>query len=182
MMWPVRLAWWVVNMAVGVALSLLGVVVVGYLAVAHAWEQQANPRSQETGALLWQFRPRWAWLWSNDELGIAYPGRPLTAWNVFVWTAWRNRVSNLRFVRPWYCRVDVTRLRSAGTLPRDPYHTLGPGWAIVWQGVYAGVWIRGWTRQFRIGFTLIPADADALNPNDLRQMYAPFSFEPKQSV
>lgn len=47
--------------------------------------------------LRWKW-PKITWLFANDDDGIAYPGRPVTRWNVFVWTAFRNPVANLRHV------------------------------------------------------------------------------------
>lgn len=57
-----------------------------------------------SGEQLWHW-PHWAWLWDNDENGVdpnwfkdAHPKWPV-AWREFVWTALRNPVNNLRYVR-----------------------------------------------------------------------------------
>ena len=176
----VGVLWWLVNAVVSVALGILGVPIVAALCAAKAWTRRTNPLSQVPGAALWQFSPAWAWLWSNEEIGIYTGTGAPTFGAVFAWTAWRNKVSNLRFVRPWYCRVNPPRVASFGNslniylAPRGGTQTL---WSLTWQGIYAGLWIRWTSWQFRVGFTLVPADADGLNPIDLRQMYCPFSIE-----
>ena len=177
--------WWLVQLVVGLVLGyLVGVPVVAWLAYTRAWGLRPSPWSQVAGALLWEFAPRWAYLWSNEELGIYIGAGQPTFREVFYWAGWRNKVSNLRLIRPFYVRVDPARVRSIGNcrniyVATDRYgETL---WSFAWQGLYSGLWIRWPTFSFRIGFTLVPADADGYDPVNFRQSHCPFSLELKRN-
>jgi hypothetical protein len=60
-------------------------------------------KSRTTGLPIMSF-PKWAWVWSNDEDGVYPPWyhRVNPSWSysrtIFVWTALRNPVNNLRYV------------------------------------------------------------------------------------
>lgn len=45
--------------------------------------------------------PRWAWLWDNEEDGVApeWYNPEFSRWKIFVWTALRNSCANFRYVR-----------------------------------------------------------------------------------
>lgn len=91
--WPARYAalFASIQCAAGFAspLWLAGLPVCAFLALVGA-------STFDQKSLLYHW-PRWAWVWSNDEDGIAGHG-PLTRWHAFVWTALRNSVSNFRFI------------------------------------------------------------------------------------
>lgn len=65
-----------------------GLVIVGVLAVLRAWKLSGDGK--------WHW-PLWAWIWDNEEDGIAGPGVRPTVWRAFYWSALRNNVNNLRY-------------------------------------------------------------------------------------
>lgn len=77
---------------VSLALMIVGLPVVGVLTAFGLMYITTGPP---------QF-PRWAWIWANDEDGVEGPpwfNPTHSRWKAFVWSALRNPVSNLRFVR-----------------------------------------------------------------------------------
>ena len=72
-------------------LTVVGVPVVAYLAYACRWELNVT-------AGRWDWAPRWAWVWGNDEDGSAGRGLVPSSWRAFKWSALRNPANNLRFI------------------------------------------------------------------------------------
>lgn len=75
------------------ALSIIGVPICAVLSAFDCVEVVRSPITQKVIGV-W---PKLFWLWSNDEDGVDPPGYG-TRWKMFVWTALRNSVNNLRFV------------------------------------------------------------------------------------
>lgn len=75
---------------VSLALSFVGLFVVGFLAYFYAWTQIDGK---------FQWRGGYAtWIFGNLEDGIVGPGIGLNRWNAYKWSALRNPCNNLRFV------------------------------------------------------------------------------------
>jgi len=160
-------------------LSLLGLPIVGILALNHEWTKTKSVLGKD----IWTW-PKPFWLWSNDEDGVD-PAAVPTAAGAFKWSAMRNKVSNLRFVKPFYLEIDRAKLQGKGNnrnlyLP-IPASATGTQWSFAWQGVYAGYWVV-WSNgmQFRIGWDVVPADADPVTYDkalNLRLTYCPWTLQ-----
>jgi len=179
---PAALIWgllWAAHATLSYIGALIGLPLVGALSVFSAWERQV---SRANGRTLWQWRPIWAYPWSNLEDGV-YPGSVPTAWEAFKWSGLRNKVSNLRFTSMLGFTVRPERVGYVGNdrnlymrLPNDSRPVL---WSLTWQDLYAGLWLvfPGIKRQLRIGWTLIPDDARGFDPRDLRQRFCGFTLQ-----
>ena len=188
--WPACAVWcllWLAHGTLSYIGAILGVPIVGWLAYREAWTIGINPLGKPIE--LW--KPAWAYPWGNLEDGVIPPsfvsGAPYLAgcsdrWRAFVWCAWRNKISNLRFTRPLGFTIDPKRVAYVGndgnlyeTLPYDSRPLL---WSLACQGPYAGLWIvwRGHI-QFRIGWTIVPADAKGFDPTNLRQLWCGYSLQ-----
>lgn len=87
--------------------------------------------------------PGWAWLWANDEDGV-YPtwyARVNPTWSMsrvsFVWTALRNPVNNLRFVRGVSVKGRPLWRKTWGAKPGGFYVSAGwngSGWPVLSLG------------------------------------------------
>lgn len=82
-------------------LAIIGLPIIAYFAFIHP--TLVLRRSPLTGKTIVQFPPRWVWLWNNDEDGAAGGYEWNKQWSIgrrlFTWSALRNPVNNLRFVR-----------------------------------------------------------------------------------
>ena len=188
MIWILRLLAIATHFVVSLCLSIVGVPVIAWLAARRAW---APAWSMATGAIVIEWAPAWAWIWGNSEDGVIPPNFVNgslylagygEAWRAFVWCAIRNKVSNLRFTPRLGFRVCPALIRSRGN-NRNLYVPLPPGtrtvqWSLTWQGIYSGLWVV-WPGviQVRIGWTIIPADADGFDPKNLRQRFCGYSFQ-----
>ena len=83
-----------------------GFLICAILAWTNAWQMTRSPVNGMT-IWVWRWGRKWwqpFWLWSNDEDGVIKSDYVTSnlPWSlersVFVWTAWRNSVNNLRFV------------------------------------------------------------------------------------
>jgi hypothetical protein len=174
--WLIRIALWLAMLMITALGALLGFPIVGFLAWRRAWVLGRSP----VGNPIWVWEPRWAWLWSDSDQGIDPYAVP-TRWGAFYFVGIRNKVSNLRFLKPFGFRIDPKRIRFIGNhqnlyLPHanDARPVL---WSLTWQGLYSGLWIvfKGW--QLRIGWSLVPDDAKGFDPLDLRQLWCGFGFQ-----
>lgn len=134
---------------------------------------------------LLQFKWRWMWLYCNEEDGIdglrggdqdqAWWGADTQGWSqwrrIFVWSALRNSVNNLRFVPVLSPRFSPERIAfSCGTNwiirrpapPAWPTGSSGPtgpgGWAVARQGLYVGVVRQFGSRTINFGWNIRPGD------------------------
>lgn len=177
MLWPLRCLAVLAHLLLSLLGALFGFPVVAYLCLRGRWHIEANP----LGKPRWQWDQRWAWPWGNLEDGIDYDAVWPRRWSAFKWCAWRNKVSNLRFTRYLGFRIDPKRVHSIGNHPN--LYLRGSGWHLTWHGIYSGYWIRwrsGW--QFRIGWTLVPADSLYVDPKDLRQLWCGFSLQLNKGI
>jgi hypothetical protein len=81
--------------SVSFALMLVGFPICAALSALDSVTYKTSP---VTGKRIAVWKPKIFWLWSNDEDGVD-PAGYSTRLEMFVWTAWRNSVNNLRFVR-----------------------------------------------------------------------------------
>lgn len=155
---PVHVACILLDVIVGVVLWVIGLPIVAVLAKRRAWEvTRSRFYTYRDGSrrVVLAWAPRWAWLWGNEEDGVAGGGewvRTRTHWGpwrrAFVWSALRNPVNNLRFVSPFGMRIRPARIRVRGNSVESPIaDERGTGvvrlrWSYVWQGVRAGLWVR----------------------------------------
>lgn len=151
----VHVAVWLLRMLAVLPLWLAGFPICYVLARRQAWEPRksrfyANPDGSQR--ILAQWRPRWAYVWGNEEDGVAGPrwfmqGAP--AWKrAFVWSAWRNPTNNLRFVYPFGIVIQPSRVRFRGNVidsPGDDERREGVArfrWSYAWQGAFSGLWVK----------------------------------------
>lgn len=189
-----RTPWAPIHAAAGLshfALSMLGAIVglpvVGYLAYRSLWTLAPGADGRPT----YQWKPAWAWTWGNREDGVMPPdvvnGKPYLPmhgdrWRAFVWSALRNKASNLRFTRVLSVMINPARVRSVSNNP-NLYEAIPAGasrlqWSYAWQGPYFGLWIHVRDLgQFRFGWTIVPADANGFNQADMRQVWCGFSIQ-----
>lgn len=189
-----HVAAWLLRLAAGVPLWLLGFPIVLGLSLAHAWEpRRSRFYAYDDGSprIVAQWRPRWAWIWNDEELGIAGPrewmhGR--APWlRAFVWSAWRNPTNGLRFIYPFGIRIIPELIRFRGNVtdsPLDDERAAGVArfrWSYTWQGIFAGLWVRvpvrGRVLNLRCGYKLVPKDARGVPAYDYRSPGAGFGFQ-----
>ena len=86
---------------VSVVLGFIGLPIIAYYAYVHPQVRLA--KSPLTGKAILHFAHKWTWLWDNDEDGIDGGGSWNQQWSIgrriFTWSALRNSVNNLRFVK-----------------------------------------------------------------------------------
>ena len=188
MIWLARLLAIAAHLVLTVVLSIVGVPVIAWLAARRAW---APAWSMATGAIVIEWAPAWAWIWGNSEDGVIPPNFVNgslylagygEAWRAFVWCAIRNKVSNLRFTPRLGFQIEPAKVGYVGNA-HDLYAPIAPLsprvlWSLAWQGSYAGLWVRiAGLMQFRLGWTIVPADADGFDARNLRQRFCGFSIQ-----
>lgn len=147
--------------------------------------------SKYFGNYIHAWRPRWAWLWGNEEDGVTGPDwwaeqnadKPIER-RAFIWSALRNPVNNLRFVPVIHPVIDPSRIRFIGNDDDPPYGTGEKRlqWAFTWQGIFSGFALR-WQatakRHFsvRVGWKLLPRDRFGLEDSDYRKVRCPFGVQ-----
>lgn len=118
----------------------------------------------------WQFirLPLWAdWCWGNDKYGAEgnWFWNAKTFWRRYWWLAIRNPANNLQRYSLFRFNANPAQIRYLGTNLINDVKGI-PGWQLVWQGSYAGMYILlpySSTRCFklRIGYKIDPS---ALKP------------------
>lgn len=178
---------WSAMATLSYVLAIAGLPIVALLAFREWW----GPGRSALGHPITVWSPRWAWPWSNLEDGVIPPqlvnGNPYMLhwserWRAFVWCAWRNKVSNLRFTPLLGFTVQPAKIKGAGNawnLYERPTSSPVFSWSVASQGPYAGAWFvfRPLKRQLRVGWALVPADASGFNPADLRQLRCGFTLQ-----
>lgn len=80
-----------------------------YNIIPYTWTMRASRASLYKGRAVMAWRPRWLWIFGNEEDGIdgtanGFQRRAGTtfswavAWQIFAWSAWRNSVGNARWL------------------------------------------------------------------------------------
>lgn len=173
MFWPIRILLWPLMLALSLVLAVVGLPIVAYLAATKSWTMGASI----VGKPIWVWRPGWAWLWSDSDQGIVGEGNP-TPLAAFKWCALRNKVGNLRLLTGF--RIVPAKVKGWGN--PNLYYPLKPGdktWSLAYQGLFAGFWWVTGSRQWRVGWTIIPGDADpaTFSTLDARQMACGFTVQ-----
>ncbi len=133
------------------------------------------------------WKPRWAYLWGNEEDGVdgtrgyvKWPGTDQwqNAWwiekmanwgtwgRMLVWSAYRNPICNARFIKPLGFKINRGEIAWTGNspLPRETTKTTWvPQWFLCAHGWYSGFYFAWRKVYFRIGWNVFPGDA---NPDD----------------
>lgn len=175
-------------------LWVMGVPICAMLAKSEAWKESTNYLHPDRVIKVW--KPKWAWLWSNKEDGVTgHPGwqekyAKYPRWGAFVWSAWRNPSNNLRFVKGVSLKIDPTKIGFKGNasdppkrLPLDAQPPVGDvKWSFTWQGLYTGlVWRKQLTKtrhfQIRLGWKLLPKDAEGVSDDDYRKLSCGFGTQ-----
>lgn len=136
--------------------------------------------------------PWWASLWSNAEDGVdgLRGGDPAQTWwaektkgwptakRIFIWSALRNPVNNLRYVPLLTPKFRPSRIYSIG-LDHEMQDGEG-GWYFAWQGIYSC--LRYETAHFRfwIGWCFKPEDSKGIEATDTRLPRADFKLQLKR--
>jgi hypothetical protein len=173
MLWPIRILLWPLMLSLSLVLAIIGLPIVAYLAATKDWVMGASI----VGKPIWVWKSEWAWLWSDSDQGIVGSGTP-TPLAAFKWCALRNKVGNLRLLTGF--KIDPKQVRGWGN--PNLYYPLKAGdktWSVAYQGLRAGLWWVTGMRQVRVGWAVIPGDADAatFSMMDARQMCCPFTVQ-----
>jgi hypothetical protein len=193
MFFAVHSVLWVIGFPLCFVMALSGQYELGY----SRFFMDAEDPTKQKRILVW--KSRWMLLFGNEEDGVGGPSwwdariKGELSWKeVFLWSAWRNPVNNLRFVPVIHPVPDPQRVGYAGN-SLDPSADLNarryegsdrrtPFWCYAWQGVFAGFWII-WpfasTRhfRFRLGWKILPRDAVRGVVDDYRRFRYPFGIQ-----
>lgn len=160
-------------------LLLIGIPLVAW----YGWHfdvQRVKSLEYQDGRYVLAWVSKWMWLWGNEEDGI--DGLPTDAaqiltprqywwdaetkdWSafkrIFVWSALRNSVSNLRFSRLGLdIRLNQVKVRFFGPTLHDEW--------LVWQGCRARIHFHTKAAEYEVGWKLKPEDRFGLMPGDSR--------------
>lgn len=169
---------WPLHELVGVALWLIGWPICCWLVTRRRYEYRFEPLFARQ---LLEWSPSWAFLWANNEDGIdglrgnlfsngewREHTKGWSAWRrILVWSAWRNPVGNLRFVRPFGFFIDPARVRSIAT----------PRGYLAWCGPYCGVRLTIAGITALVGWKIRPQDSQGLVDDDYRRKGCGFAFQ-----
>ena len=188
------LVMWPAMLVLSAVLWISGLPVCAWLAYRWNWRLTTSYLHPDRTIAVW--RPRWAWVWSNDEDGVTgHPGwQDLWAGHdrlgAFVWSALRNPSNNLRFVPLLSLVIDPVRVHFVGNHENPPMR-ISPGnyppvghvrWSFTWQFPYAGfVYRRQLTAthhfQIRLGWKLLPKDRLGVADDDYRKLRCGFGTQ-----
>lgn len=191
MIWlPVFILAWLLRLAVFLPLAIIGVPLLYLLAqVGHV----ETRRSKRFDRYLLQWRPPFG-LYCNDEDGIdgLRGNDPAQQWwadktaswspqkRIWVWSALRNPVDSLRWVRLLNPRIDPTHVRFVG-MDHEPAKGEN-GWYLAWLSGTPYSCIRverqGW--RFWLGWKLKPEDRNGLQSSDVRTIRCDFACQAKR--
>jgi hypothetical protein len=154
--------------ALFLVLCLIGHIFIPMLLAFGAYEKKYSERFQK----YYIGFPSLFWLWSNEEDGVLgsteYKAR-YPKWSEFlrgwVWSAIRNPVNNLRFVKYLSCKIDPNKINFQGDLGQDPrlYENRQAAYSyFCWHGIYTSYrkqYVKaGKLNEFWIGWKLWPID------------------------
>ena len=183
---------WPIMWALSAVLWVIGLPVCAWLAYTRNWRLTRSYRNPDRFIAVW--RPRWAWVWSNNEDGVTgHPGwqdryASSDRLGTFIWSALRNPSNNLRFVPFLSLVIDPSRIGYVGNDDDPPkrleeYPPVGDvKWSFVWQLPYAGFVYRRQltaTRHFqvRLGWKLLPKDRNGVADDDYRKLRCGFGTQ-----
>lgn len=183
-LWPVM--WLLINI-----LIIIGWVVVPIGAAFKLYDWQIG--KDGAGNPRWEahFTPKWLWLWSNDEDGIAndtYVKFKSEFLQILYWSCWRNPVNNLRYVPYLSVKINPLHVRYWGSFGSHPgvadlYDKNDLSfWYYCWHGVYSNFRIHfkfiKWRFRFWIGWKVFPGDVHGVS--EYRKKSAGFAIQFKR--
>lgn len=181
---PVSILTWVLYITLVTPLWLLGLPLVAVAAALKAYDFRVSSKWPGYPPML-QWRWRWMYIYGNEEDGVdgsrGYMRDPTGYWTwlqerwlsktskwsmwrrVFVWSALRNPMGNLRFVKGFSLMINPKKVRGA---------TYFYSWGDVYlarQGLYSGMKVLTMSeKQFRIGWNILPWDRAGIPDGDYR--------------
>lgn len=182
-------SWTVMLLVIRLPLYLLGFPLI-------AWQSkqvEVRPSRYFPNRRLLQFRARWMWLWGNEEDGVdgLRGGDSAQArWadetedcsprgRIFLWSAWRNPVNNIRYVPVLNPHFNSCQIRYIGT---DHEPVAGErGWFYIWQGLYSAFRLETGRRRVWVGWKFRPEDVNGVDPMDTRLPRADFALQWKRT-
>lgn len=173
------LASWSLYLAADIVLWLAGWIIVPVLAALHHYRMS---ESSKWPYWITSWKSKWAYPWGNEEDGIdglrGYQTwsdgsfqqeswiRKSAGWSIWrtivVWSAWRNPIGNLRFVKPFGFIIEPKKIQY---WERNGVHF---AWYFVRHGAYTGAWVSFRNKELKIGWNLRPTDAIGVLANDYR--------------
>jgi len=186
----VSLPSWSVMLIIRLPLYLVGILLV-------AWQSkqvEVRPSRYFPNRRLLQFRARWMFIFGNEEDGVdgLRGGDPAQTWwaektedcstrgRIFMWSALRNPVNNIRYVSVLNPRFNPQKIRYIGT---DHEPVAGErGWFFIWQGLYSAFRLETGRRRVWVGWKLRPEDTLGIDPTDTRRPLADFALQFKRTV
>lgn len=180
---------WVPYILLTFPLWIMGLFIVAFLLATGQYH--TRPSRVYKGRKVTTWKPRWAWLWGQEEDGVFGPdsyrkGQP--QWlRAYVWAAIRNPVNNERFTPPLGFVVDPSKIKVYGNTVSSPYddeaaeQVMRFRWSYVTHGWYSGLWIRIPVGKkhinFRIGWKLLPRDKEGVPDYDYRKPGVGFGLQ-----
>jgi hypothetical protein len=181
----IKLIWFIISWLAFIFIIELPLIIIGWLlipiaAACKAYEPYQGHDGAGTPRIQHRFTWPIMWLYQNQEDGISnnqYSHYQNMFMRIVSWSAVRNPCNNLRYAPYLSFKIEPNNIRFIGSLSsltdnsRVPFdqelfkkmtmqYTLpGPSrWVICWHGAYSCLYWRGLTREFWIGFKILPKD------------------------
>jgi len=183
---------WLAYTATALVLDVVGLMLIPLMLagnrfvvrISDIWPIPTRVGGEVKGGLQVQW-PRWAWLWSNEEDGVAGPtwyAARHPKWSgskiAFFWSALRNPSNNMRFI-PGINPVIVPK-----KIAYLEHHTETTSIVYTWQGIFSGLLItfpiRGRIFRFWWGWKLKPTDVAGVPDTDMRKPRCGFAIQFKR--
>lgn len=202
---PLFILTWIVFLVIRTIFIFLGLIIVPIASIFHLHTTRVE-KSKINGRYIINWKFRLLYPWGNDEDGVE-AGDELKGYPVFIriiyWSAIRNPVNNLRFIKGLYCKLDPSRIKFLATKPNDitgiKVYSYGDQRlpnvyiydddrfrfiSLTWQGVYSNLRIQFkmlnkiW--RFWIGWKIYPHDSLGIGETDYRRFGAGFATQFKR--
>jgi len=181
---------WIPMFTLETLLMILGWIVVPIGAALKLYDWRIGKDGAGNQRMEAHFTPRWLWLWSNDEDGIAndtYVKFNSEFLQILYWSCVRNPVNNLRFVPILSVEINPLKVMYFGTFGSsagvvDMYDKDDISfWYYCWHGLYSNLRINfklfKWRFRFWIGWKVYPQDIKGVT--DYRKDSAGFAIQLK---
>lgn len=173
---------WLAYSAAGAVLWVVGVPLVGVLALFEAWHPRPS-RTYADGRIVQVWNGGWlTWLWGNEEDGVTgavWYRRAHPEWSArkcaFMWSALRNPSNNMRFIPGINPKIKPDKVRYRGWYEPEwaaPRFNDRVTYAYTWQGIFSGFKIifriKDSYYRFWWGWKLRPDDVDGVESDNYR--------------
>lgn len=178
---------------------LLGWVLIPTLAFLHPYTTKKEI-SIINGREILNFKYKFMFPWNNQEDGIAGASefKDKAMWfRIIYWSAVRNPVNNLRFVKYLNCKIEPNKVKFILSRVSDINNNVVVNptlrdydrddlryTTLVWQGIYSNFRIQfkmfGKIWRFWIGWKIYPHDSLGIGPNNYRAKGAGFATQLKR--